>query len=127
MSIRGVKIRLEGKRRVSWYYTGGLSAGEVTDKKVFYTDHKQLGTHAAGTHKINKGVIEWPFEFLLDPATPESVEGMSNTWLVWNLYASIERPGWNLKDLLTTSHIRIVRTLGLDQMETTRSRVCRNL
>ena len=100
---------------------GGMSAGEVSDKRVFYNDSIQLGT--PGTHKINKGVIEWPFEFDLNPAMPESVEGMANSWLVYNLHASVERPGWNQKDLISSMHIRVIRTLGTEQMESTRSRV----
>jgi len=100
---------------------GGMTAGEVSDKRVFYNDSIQLGT--PGTHKINKGVIEWPFEFDLNPAMPESVEGMANSWLVYNLHASVERPGWNQKDLISSMHIRIIRTLGPEQMESTRSRV----
>lgn len=100
---------------------GGMAAGEVSDKRVFHNDCKSLGT--AGTHKINKGVIEWHFEFTLGPSMPESVEGMANTWLVYNLHASVERPGWNAKDVLTSMHIRVVRTLALDQTETSRSRV----
>ena len=101
---------------------GGMAAGEVSDKRIFYNDTINLGT--AGTHKINKGVIEWPFEFTLQPSLPESVEGMASSWLVYNLFASVERPGWNQKDLTHNTHIRLVRTLGGDQMETTRSRVC---
>lgn len=100
-----------------------MTAGEVSDKRVFYNDAIQLGT--PGTHKVNKGVMEWPFEFELSPSMPESVEGMANSWLVYNLHASVERPGWNQKDLTTSLHIRIIRTLGPDQMESTRSRVRR--
>ncbi|KAF2223674.1 hypothetical protein BDZ85DRAFT_318893 [Elsinoe ampelina] len=120
MSIKGVRVRLEGKRRVAWFYSGGVSAGEVTDKQTFHHDVKNLGT--TGTHKIKAGVIEWPFEFTLDPSMPESVEGYPSTWLVYNLHADVERPSWNQKDLHASTHIRIVRTLGSDQMETTRSR-----
>ncbi|KAF4553140.1 Arrestin (or S-antigen) C-terminal domain-containing protein 1 [Elsinoe fawcettii] len=120
MSIKGVKVRLEGKRRVAWFYSGGVSAGEVTDKQTFYTDTKNLGT--SGSHKIKAGVIEWPFEFTLEPNMPESVEGFPSTWLVYNLHADVERPSWNQKDLHASTHIRLVRTLGADQMETTRSR-----
>lgn len=103
---------------------GGMTTGEVSDKRVFYNDAIQLGT--PGTHKVNKGVMEWPFEFDLNPSMPESVEGMANSWLVYNLHASIERPGWNQKDLTSSLHIRIIRTLGPEQMESTRSRVRTN-
>ncbi|KAF2157361.1 hypothetical protein K461DRAFT_15701 [Myriangium duriaei CBS 260.36] len=120
MSIKAVKVRFEGKRRVGWFYSGGVSAGEVVDKKVFHNEVKPLG--AQGTHKVKAGVTEWPFEFELAADMPESVEGYPNTWLVYNLYADVERPMWNQKDLHASKHIRLVRTLGADQMEMTRSR-----
>ncbi|KAI5201325.1 hypothetical protein E4T39_05265 [Aureobasidium subglaciale] len=120
MSIKNVKIWLEGKRRISWFYMGGMAAGEVSDKKTFWHEERALGT--SGTHKINSGTIEWPFEYTLDPSMPESIEGMNSTYIVYYLHASVSRPGWNAKDITTTQHIRIVRTLGGEQMETTRSR-----
>lgn len=101
---------------------GGMAAGEVSDKKTFWHEDRNLGT--SGTHKINSGTIEWPFEFQLDPSMPESIEGMNSTYIVYDLHASVSRPGWNAKDIVTHSHVRIVRTLGPEQMETTRSRVC---
>ena len=99
-----------------------MAAGEVSDKKTFWREERALGT--SGTHKINSGTIEWPFEYTLDPSMPESIEGMNSTYIVYYLHASVSRPGWNAKDITTTQHIRIVRTLGPEQMETTRSRVC---
>jgi len=100
---------------------GGMAAGEVSDKRTFFEKYIQLGT--SGTHKINKGVIEWPFEFELQPDMPESIEGMGNTWVVYHLHATVTRPGWNAKDVSTSMHVRLVRTLGAEMTETTRCRV----
>lgn len=100
---------------------GGLSAGEVSDKRAFWTQEQKLGVESA--HKIKAGVIEWPFEFDLSPSMPESVEGLRETFIAYHLHASVARSGWNTKDLVAQEHIRIVRTLGQDSMEMTRSRV----
>ncbi|OQO11189.1 hypothetical protein B0A48_05445 [Cryoendolithus antarcticus] len=121
MSILRPKVRLEGKRRISWWYMGGMSAGEVTDKRVFWNQEQKLGIESS--HKVKAGSIEWPFEFELSPSMPESVEGLKETFIVYHLHASVSRPGWNAKDLVAQEHIRIVRTLGADSMEMTRSRV----
>lgn len=121
MSILKPKVRLEGKRKVSWWLNAGLSATELTDKGVFHRQEQKLGIDT--THKINAGSMEWPFEFDLDPAMPESVEGLHETYIVYHLHASVSRPGWNAKDITAQEHIRIVRTLGLESMEMTRSRV----
>ncbi|KAK4506833.1 hypothetical protein PRZ48_000566 [Zasmidium cellare] len=121
MSILKPKVRLEGKRKISWWYMGGISAGEVVDKRVFWNQEQRLGIESA--HKVKAGTIEWPFEFELSPSMPESVEGLRETYIAYHLHASVSRPGWNAKDLMAQEHIRIVRTLGQDSMEMTRSRV----
>lgn len=121
ISILKPKIRLEGKRKISWWYVGSLSTGEVMDKRSFWNQEQKLGIESA--HKIKAGTIEWPFDFELSPSMPESVEGLRETYIAYNLSASVSRPGWNAKDLVAQEHIRIVRTLGQDSMEMTRSRV----
>lgn len=121
MSILKPKVRLEGKRKISWWFMGGMSAGEVVDKRVFWNQEQKMGVESS--HKVKAGVIEWPFEFELDPSMPESVEGLRETYIVYHLHASVSRPGWNAKDIVAQEHIRIVRTLGQDSMEMTRSRV----
>lgn len=121
MSILKPKVRLEGKRKISWWFMGGMSAGEVVDKRVFWNQEHKMGIES--THKVKAGVIEWPFEFELDPSMPESVEGLRETFIVYHLHASVSRPGWNARDIVAQTHIRIVRTLGQDSMEMTRSRV----
>lgn len=122
MSILKPKVRLEGKRKISWWFMGGISAGEVVDKRVFWNQEQKLGT-IESAHKVKAGSIEWPFEFELSPSMPESVEGLRETYIVYHLHASVSRPGWNAKDVVAQEHIRIVRTLGQDSMEMTRSRV----
>lgn len=122
MSILKPRVRLEGKRKISWWYMGGISAGEVVDKRNFWVQDQKLG-EVESAHKIKAGVIEWPFEFELSPSMPESVEGFRETFIVYHLHAAVSRPGWNAKDVVGQEHIRIVRTLGMDQMEMTRSRV----
>ena len=122
MGIVKPKIRLEGRRKIRWYHIGPVSHSIVEDKRVFWHQEQRLGG-VETPHKINAGTIEWPFEFELAPAMPESVEGLRETHIVYHLHASVARPGWSAKDLLAQEHIRIVRTLGPESMETTRSRV----
>lgn len=122
MSISKPRVKLEGKRKISWWYMGGISAGEVVDKRNFWVQELKLGG-VESAHKVKAGVIEWPFEFELSPTMPESVEGFRETFIVYHLHAAVSRPGWNAKDVVAQEHIRIVRTLGMDQMEMTRSRV----
>ncbi|KAK5000761.1 hypothetical protein LTR66_000447 [Elasticomyces elasticus] len=121
ISIKELKIFLEGKRKVSWWYTGSLGTGQAQEKKTFWSEGTAL-THP-GTHKVNAGRHTWAFEFDLSPGMPESVEGMAETYIAYSLNATLARPSWNTKDLVASEHIRIVRTIGQEQHETQRSRV----
>lgn len=122
MSIMKPRIRLEGKRKITWFHTTGMSPVHINEKSTFWEQEAKLGG-IESSHKIKAGVIEWPFEFELSPAMPESVEGLRETFVAYHLHASVSRPGWNAKDITTQDHIRLVRTLGQESMETTRSRV----
>lgn len=122
MSISKPRIRLEGKRKVSWVFSTTLTSGVTEDKRVFLNQERPLGS-IESTHKVNVGAIEWPFEFELPPSMPESVEGLRDTFIVYHLHASVSRPGWNQKDITARAHLRIVRTLGQESAETTRSRI----
>ena len=68
-------------------------------------------------HKVNAGVHEWDFKFKMPSNTDESVEGLSSNWIVYNLSATVDR-GYMSKQLTATQHIRVIRTLGRDLMET---------
>lgn len=122
MSIMKPRIRLEGKRKITWFHTTGISPIHINEKSAFWEQDSRLGG-IESSHKIKAGTIEWPFEFELSPAMPESVEGLRETFIAYHLHASVSRPGWNAKDITTQEHIRLVRTLGQESMETTRSRV----
>lgn len=122
MSIMKPKIRLEGKRKIMWFHSTGMSPVQINEKSAFWEQDAKLGG-IESSHKIKAGTIEWPFEFDLAPAMPESVEGLKDTFIAYHLHASVSRPGWNAKDIVTQEHIRLVRTLGQESMETTRSRV----
>lgn len=123
MSILKPSVKLDGKRKISWYYNStGLSGGEISNKNNFWLQEQRLGG-VESAHKIKAGTIEWPFEFELSPAMPESVEGLHETYVAYHIHASVLRSGWASKAITAQEHIRIVRTLGQASMETTRSRV----
>ena len=68
-------------------------------------------------HKTNAGVHEWEFKFKMPSHLDESVEGLPTNWIVYNLKATVDR-GYMSKPLTASSHIRVIRTLGRDMMET---------
>jgi hypothetical protein len=68
-------------------------------------------------HKLNAGYHEWDFSFKMPSNLDQSIEGLPSNWVVYNLTATVDR-GYISKQLSATSHIRIIRTLGRDLLET---------
>jgi hypothetical protein len=126
MNVRSIKLKIEGKWRVGWtsYASQLIGSGNSTqlirDKGILLSEEKQF-IPAAGapstTHRIAPGRHEWRFEFMLEPTLPESVEGLSGNYVVYNLSAEVDR-GYMSKSLLATKHLRVIRTLSRDMTET---------
>ncbi|KAL8924949.1 MAG: hypothetical protein Q9208_003832 [Pyrenodesmia sp. 3 TL-2023] len=62
------------------------------------------------------GNYEWPFDYLLPGYTPESVEGLQDSWIIYRLKATIER-GVLAQNVFARKHVRAVRTLDTAALE----------
>ena len=94
----------------------------------------QVTGAAAGYYKIEENLIrkvwdlerggktlpadnhEWSFELGLPGTTPESIEGLSNSWIIYRLKATIER-GLVQQNVVARKHLRIIRTLDPSDLE----------
>ncbi|KAF1912007.1 carbon catabolite repression protein cred [Ampelomyces quisqualis] len=121
INVRSVRITLTGTRKVSWHLTNTVSPQPIAHKTNFLTEHLNLFPGDSGTknkaHKISAGYHEWDFVFKMPSNLDQSVEGLPTNWVVYNLKATVDR-GYMSKQLSTTSHIRVIRTLGRDSLET---------
>jgi len=121
MNVRSIKIKLEGKWKVSWLVEPTVSSLTIRDKGIIIDEELMLypteGQSGTVTHKIAPGCHEWRFKFLLDPFIPESVEGLAGSFVVYDLKAEIDR-GYMSKNLLADKHVRVIRALGRDMTET---------
>ncbi|CAO2658316.1 Nn.00g060390.m01.CDS01 [Neocucurbitaria sp. VM-36] len=120
ISVRSVRITLTGTRKVSWHLTNTVSPQPITQKTAFLIENLTLfpveGSNKNKAHKINAGYHEWDFSFKMPNNLDQSVEGLPTNWVVYNLKASVDR-GYMSKQLSATSHIRVIRTLGRDLLE----------
>jgi hypothetical protein len=73
------------------------------------------GSNSRGT-TLPAGNYEWPFELVIPGSMPESVEGLSDTHIIYKLKASVAR-GKLAYDLHTHKPVRIVRTLDPSALE----------
>lgn len=62
------------------------------------------------------GNYEYPFDFILPGSTPESVEGLADTWIVYRMKATIER-GMFAQNPVARKQVRIIRTLDTAALE----------
>lgn len=62
------------------------------------------------------GNYEYPFNLILPGSTPESIEGLAETWLVYRMKATIER-GMLQQNLVARKQVRIIRTLDTGALE----------
>ena len=62
------------------------------------------------------GNYEWPFEMILPGNTPESVEGLSDSWVIYRMKAKIER-GLLQQNAVARRHVRVIRTLDPSSLE----------
>ncbi|OCL06231.1 carbon catabolite repression protein cred [Glonium stellatum] len=118
MVVRSIKVTLCGMRKVSWM-TNTVTPQPIVSKRTFLKQELNLFP-ADGlknkAHKINPGVHDWSFRFQIPSDADESVEGLVGNYIVYNLNATVDR-GYISKHLSATRHIRVVRTLGQDSME----------
>ena len=122
MNVRSIKIRLEGKWRVSWFVDPSTSTLQIRDKGIIINEEKVLYPAegqgiSSVAHKIAPGNHEWRFNFHMDSHLPESVEGLPGSHIVYGLTAEIDR-GYMSKNLVATKHVRVIRTLGRDLTDT---------
>jgi len=120
MSVRSLRITLTGTRKVSWHLTNTVSPQPITQKTNFLVDELHLFPVDVGSktkaHKLNAGYHEWDFKFKMPSNLDQSVEGLPTNWVVYSLKASVDR-GYMSKQLTASNHIRVIRTLGRDMLE----------
>lgn len=68
------------------------------------------------TMTLPAGNYEWPFELLIPGSTPESVEGLHDAHVIYNLKATVAR-GRLSYDLHAYKPVRIIRTLDPAALE----------
>lgn len=100
--------------------TNTVTPQPITQKTNFLVEELHLFPidtgHKTKAHKINAGYHEWDFKFKMPQNLDQSVEGLPSNWIVYNLKATVDR-GYMSKQLSASTHIRVIRTLGRDMLE----------
>lgn len=74
------------------------------------------------TETLVAGNYEFPFEVIIPGDTPESVEGLPESWVIYRMKATIDR-GRLQQNIHARKHVRIIRTLDPAALELAHSMV----
>lgn len=120
MNVKSIRVTLTGTRKISWHTTHTVTPQPIGEKRIFLIETSNLFPVDGSKnkpHKINAGVHEWDFKFKMPSTLDESVEGLPSNWIVYSIKATVDR-GYMSKPLTASSHIRVIRTLGRDLLDT---------
>ncbi|KAF2870172.1 hypothetical protein BDV95DRAFT_595718 [Massariosphaeria phaeospora] len=118
-TLKSIQMTLRGTRKTTWLTTNTTSPQPVIQKVYFHVDTLNLFPVDGSknkAHKVNAGVHEWEFKFKMPSHLYESIEGLPNNYVVYDLKATVDR-GYMSKQLMAATHIRVIRTLGRDLTE----------
>ena len=76
------------------------------------------------TEALPAGNYEWPFDMLIPGSTPESLEGLHDSWIIYRMKATIER-GMLQQNIVARKQVRIIRSLDPTALELAHSMVGR--
>ncbi|EAW06591.1 arrestin family protein [Aspergillus clavatus NRRL 1] len=118
LAAKHVRLNLTGISRVCWHLPSGSASGSRKSwrEKVFY--EKTWTFRDAGKSKtevLAAGNYEFPFHVILEGSMPESVEGLSDTYVTYRFKAEIGRK--YAKDIVVRKPLRIIRTLESSALE----------
>ncbi|KAJ5984072.1 HECT-type ubiquitin ligase-interacting protein creD [Penicillium waksmanii] len=118
LAIKHLRLHLTGMSRVCWHLPSSSTAGgrKSWRERVFYEKTWQFRDAGKGkTEILAAGNYEYPFDVILEGSMPESVEGLSETWVMYRFKAEIGRK--YAKDIVARKPLRIIRTLDPSALE----------
>ncbi|KAJ5460731.1 HECT-type ubiquitin ligase-interacting protein creD [Penicillium daleae] len=118
LTIKHIRLQLTGMSRVCWHLPSSSTAGgrKSWRERVFYDKIWRFRDPGKGkTEILAAGNYEYPFDVVLEGSMPESVEGLSETWVMYRFKAEIGRK--YAKDIVARKPLRIIRTLDPSALE----------
>ncbi|OQD67209.1 hypothetical protein PENDEC_c042G06373 [Penicillium decumbens] len=118
LAIKHIRLQLTGMSRVCWHLPSSSAAGgrKSWRERVFYDKTWRFREPGKGkTEVLAAGNYEYPFDVVLEGSMPESVEGLSETWVMYRFKAEIGRK--YAKDIVARKPLRIIRTLDTSALE----------
>ncbi|RFU35087.1 hypothetical protein B7463_g1225, partial [Scytalidium lignicola] len=126
LKIEDVHLRMTGELKVGWseqrVTPTGVASNRVDRTTEIFSHRWPPFVSGSGGSSSSKGMIlpagnyEWPFELVIPGSFRESVEGLSESHVIYKLKATVAR-GKLAYDLHAYKPVRIVRTLDPSALE----------
>ena len=111
----------------SWYQGGGSGSSSSKHDDEFLRKTWDFQNNGKRNSEIlPAGNYEYPFDMIIPGSTPESIEGLTDTWIVYRMKATIER-GILQQNSVARKQVRIIRTLDTAALELAHAMVLRLL
>ena len=109
----------QGSHVNSWYQSCPGGANYVKHEEVF---QRHTWDFKKSAEALPAGNYEWPFDMILAGSTPESLEGLHDSWIIYRMKATIER-GMLQQNSVARKQVRIIRSLDPTALELAHSMV----
>lgn len=132
ISIKRIQLKLYATLRLDWSENITTPRGPTVrahkyEKQLFEKTWDDIWASCqASSNTLRQGNHEVPFDCILPGDIPESVEGLEGGMVVWKLSATIERGRFS-NNISKKQHLRVVRTLGHDNVELTQTMSINNV
>ncbi|KAJ9219765.1 hypothetical protein DTO169C6_7932 [Paecilomyces variotii] len=117
LTIKHLKLHLTGMSRICWQVpSSSAGARKPWRERAFYEKTWTFREAPKGkTEILPADNYEFPFDVVLEGSLPESIEGLSDTWIAYRFKAEIGRK--YAKDIVVRKPLRIIRTLDPSALE----------
>ncbi|KAE8145116.1 putative HECT-type ubiquitin ligase-interacting protein cred [Aspergillus avenaceus] len=118
LSMKHIRLHLTGISRVCWHLPSSAAGGgrKSWRERVIYEKTWRFREPGKGkTEILPAGNYEYPFDIVLEGNMPESIEGLSDTYITYRFKAEIGRK--YAKDIIVRRPLRIIRTLEPSALE----------
>lgn len=132
ISIKRIQLKLYATLRLDWAENittprGPQIRNHKYEKQLYEKTWDDIwAPFQASSNTLRQGNHEVPFDCILPGEVPESIEGLEGGMVVWKLSATIERGRFS-NNISKKQHLRVVRTLGHDNVELTQTMSINNV
>lgn len=118
LSIKHIRLHLTGISRICWHLPSSSAGGgrkSWRERVIYEKTWKFRDPGKSKTEILPAGNYEYPFNLVLEGNMPESIEGLSDTYITYRFKAEIGRK--YAKDIIVRKPLRIIRTLEPSALE----------